>query len=232
MGKHHIQLAYNQHTSMNQIQNRRSHSRLKMTVFIKTFTILLVFFYSPQANASLKKFDPKTTPKFATANLAHHIHQWIAKTNPNSNSVYSPVSLYNVLASVYFGTGKKSETRKELQTHFNFKPEFNPEKYARRLGQLTQTKALETFNSYVFHKGNLRKDYAKELALLNFQEEKFKTFRKKEAKINKIVEKDTHGMIKEMFAPGSFDKTTSLVLLNTILFLGKWDESYGEFKKN
>ena len=38
-----------------------------------------------------------------------------------------------------------------------------------------------------------------------------------------MVEKDTDGMINDMFVPGSFDEQTSMVLLNTILFKGAWD---------
>jgi serine protease inhibitor len=59
-----------------------------------------------------------------------------------------------------------------------------------------------------------------------------KSFTGKEKKLNKMVEKDTNKMIKNMFPPGSFDEMTSMVLLNTILFKGKWDESRGEFKKS
>jgi serine protease inhibitor len=181
--------------------------------------------------AKKKNRSKETTPKFATAKLALNVDKWVAETKPNSNSIYSPVSLYNILASVYFGTGATSETRKELQEKFNFKPTFKPEKYAQKLGDMTRNKALETFNSYIFHKGTVKKDYAEELKMLNFKDEKFQTFVGKEGKINKIVADDTNNMIKNMFTPGSFDGTTSLVLLNTILFTGKWDERFGEFKE-
>merc|ERR1719203_1016427 len=96
---------------------------------------------------SKKNYNKETTPKFATAKLAYDIDQWLARTKPNKNSVYSPVSLYNVLASVYFGTGEGPETREELQKHFNFKPAFNPKQYAGKLGNMTKSKALETFSS-------------------------------------------------------------------------------------
>jgi len=180
-----------------------------------------------------KKFgkNKKTQPKFATAALALDIDKWIAETKPKSNSIYSPVSLYNVLSSAYFGTSENSETRKELAEKFNFKPDFNPTNYAKKLGDMTRNNALKTFNSYVFHKDNLNPIYEKELELLNFKNQEYESFVGKEAEINKIVTDDTDNMIKNMFAPGSFDGSTSLVLLNTILFAGKWDERFGEFKE-
>jgi len=175
--------------------------------------------------------QPETTPKFATATLALDIDNWLARTKPNSNTIYSPVSLYNILASVYFGTGENSKTREELRQHFHFKPEFTTKRYAQRLGDMTRNKALDTFNSYVFHRQNLKPAYHKELKMLNFKSVNYKSFVGKEGEINEIVEKDTNNMIKDMFQPNSFSGNTNLVLLNTILFMGKWDERFGEFSK-
>jgi len=174
---------------------------------------------------------PETTPKFATATLALDIDNWLARTKPNSNTIYSPVSLYNILASVYFGTGENSETRKELRKHFHFKPAFTTKKYANRLGDMTRNSALDTFNSYVFHQQNLKQSYHDELKMLNFKSVHYDSFVGKEGQLNKIVEKDTNNMIKDMFEPNSFSANTNLVLLNTILFMGKWDERFGEFSK-
>merc|ERR1719500_200301 len=92
-----------------------------------------------------QNYKLETTPKFATAKLAYHVDLWLARTKPNKNSVYSPISLYNVLASVYFGTGKDSETRKELQQHFNFKPEFSPQNYAKKTGRYDTIESFENF---------------------------------------------------------------------------------------
>ena len=172
----------------------------------------------------------KRKPKSATAELAFDIDKWIHKTSdPNVNSIYSPVSLYNILASVYFGTGETSETRKELQEKFNFKKKFNVKKYSKQLDAMTRHNALDNFNSYIFHKNNVKSQYARDVRFLNFKDKPLKTFIGKEKTINGIVKKDTDGMIKNMFAPDSFDEQTSMVLLNTILFKGAWDETLGIF---
>ena len=98
----------------------------------------------------INKFE--TFPKYATAELAFDIDKWIQKTSdPTANSIYSPVSIYNILASVYFGTGETSETRKELQEKFNFQKKFNVTKYSKELGAMTRHNVLDTFNSYLFH---------------------------------------------------------------------------------
>jgi len=171
----------------------------------------------------------ETSPKFATAKLALNVDKWMQQNDPIANTIYSPVSLYNILASVYFGTGENSETRTELQEKFNFKESFSPAKYSKKLGEMTKNDALDTFNSYIFHKNNVLPEYAAELASLNFKDKPLETFVGQEDMINGIIEKDTDDMIKNMFAPGSFDSQTSLVLLNTILFKGIWDGRFGKF---
>ena len=133
----------------------------------------------------------ETTPKFATAELALKVDKWMQQTDPTANSIYSPVSLYNILASVYFGTGKSSKTRTELQEKFNFKKDFNIRKYSKKLGAMTKHSALDTFNSYIFHKNSVNRDYARDLKSLNFNKKQFKNFVGKENMINGIVEKDT-----------------------------------------
>jgi len=172
------------------------------------------------------------TPQFATAELASDIDTWLANSRPKTfNSIYSPVSIYNILAGIYFGTTENSETRAELQEKFNFKSEFNPENYATKLAKMTESEVLKTFNSYVFHKANMTPVYENELEMLNFKKQRFDTFTGKEAILNEKVEDDTDGMIKDMFSPGSFDDMTSLILLNTILFDGEWDVTRGVFKE-
>merc|ERR1712173_484522 len=105
----------------------------------------------------------KTKPQFATAELALDIDTWLANSRPNSfNSIYSPVSIYNILAGIYFGTTENSKTRLELQEKFNFKPEFNPTNYATKLAKMTQSEVLKSFNSYVFHKANMTPVYEQE----------------------------------------------------------------------
>merc|ERR1711879_92931 len=130
-------------------------------------------------------------PQFATAELSQDFDEWIAATKPSTNSIYSPVSIYNILGGIYFGTDKRSETRSELQKNFNFKKNFNSTNYAKKLAKMTESQALESFNSYVFHKSKLRSDYKKDLQNLGFSDLKFKSFIGKEKKLNEIVEKDT-----------------------------------------
>jgi serine protease inhibitor len=171
----------------------------------------------------------ETSPKFATAELALNVDKWMRLNDPIANTIHSPVSLYNILASVYFGTGETSETRKELQEKFNFKKSFSPEKYSKKLGGMTRNDALDSFNSYIFHKNNVMPEYAAELASLNFKDKPLESFVGQEEMINELIERDTDNMIKDMFSPGSFDGQTSLVLLNTILFKGIWDGRLGKF---
>jgi len=173
-----------------------------------------------------------TRPKFATAQLSQDFDEWLTATKPSTeNFIYSPVSIYNILAGIYFGTGKSSETRAELQKNFNFKSNFTSTKYATELAKMTEGKVLDTFNSYVFHKEKLNPNYKKDLKILSFKNQKFKTFTGKEGKMNEIVKNDTAGLIKEMFSPGTFDDMTSMVLLNTILFKGMWDDTRGVFEE-
>jgi len=169
-----------------------------------------------------------TQSRNAVAEMAYKLDNYLAKTKPNQNTIYSPASLYNVLASVYFGTGENSATRKELQTVFNFDSEFQANQYAKVLGSMTQNKILENFNSYVFHKDNLNEDYKNDLKSLKFNDKLFDTFTGKEPIINKIVKDDTDGMIEQMFNTGDFSDLTELVLLNTILFKGMWEEKFDE----
>merc|ERR1711893_291623 len=92
--------------------------------------------------------DPKksSSPQFATAELASDIDAWLATSRPSTfNSIYSPVSIYNILAGIYFGTSENSETRLELQEKFNFKQKFNATNYATKLSKMTESEVLKTF---------------------------------------------------------------------------------------
>merc|ERR1712178_207524 len=100
-----------------------------------------------------------TSPRYATANLGNNLDLWLSQSAPKTNTIHSPASIFNILSAAYFGTNAKSETRRELQKKFGFKDDCaadgEVDNYAQKLGYMTRTNALETFNSYIFHKKSL-----------------------------------------------------------------------------
>merc|ERR1711884_728649 len=113
--------------------------KLLHTKFIPFLVIGLAF----SERIKTPKNKNAITPQFATAKLALDIDTWLANSRPNnSNSIYSPVSIYNILAGIYFGTSENSETRLELQEKFNFKQKFNATNYASKLSKMTKSQVL------------------------------------------------------------------------------------------
>jgi len=158
--------------------------------------------------------------------LAVDIDDWIATRRPGPfNSIYSPASVYTILAGVYLGISENSKTRLELQENFNFEPDFNAD-YINCLAKIAENKALDVFNSYVFHKSSLMPDYQKDIEILKFKKQQFATFSGKEDFLNNLVRKDTKGMIQKFLKPGSLGSNVELFLMNTILFNGKWEDAF------
>ncbi|XP_035408527.1 serpin B4-like isoform X2 [Cygnus atratus] len=189
----------------------------------------------------------------ANAKFCLDFFKELSKMKKNENIFFSPLSLSAAFGMVLLGA--RGNTLKQIEKVFHFgevltdatqRTRYPSEKCEEAGGVHSQFQALlaavgepspgcflTTANrlfgeiTYPFFQQYLdstKKFYRAELEAVDFK------YTKEEAreKINFWVENETKGKIKDLFAAGSIDPSTVLVLVNAIYFKGKWAV---EFKK-
>ncbi|XP_061569378.1 leukocyte elastase inhibitor-like isoform X2 [Cololabis saira] len=160
----------------------------------------------------------------------------LGDTDKTANIFYSPFSISSALAMVMLGArGNTAAQMSESLKTGDCKDDLHTS-FAQLLSQLNKSGApyvLSVANrlygeqSYQFVEdflGKTRKHYKAELECMDFT----KSYDAARLKINSWVEKQTHGKIKDVLAPGVVDGMTRLVLVNAIYFKGNWDKQFKE----
>ncbi|XP_035408528.1 leukocyte elastase inhibitor-like isoform X3 [Cygnus atratus] len=146
----------------------------------------------------------------ANAKFCLDFFKELSKMKKNENIFFSPLSLSAAFGMVLLGA--RGNTLKQIEKVFHF---------GEVLTDATQRTRYPSEKQYL---DSTKKFYRAELEAVDFK------YTKEEAreKINFWVENETKGKIKDLFAAGSIDPSTVLVLVNAIYFKGKWAV---EFKK-
>lgn len=152
------------------------------------------------------------------------------------NVMISPTSLATVLAMLLPGAGGQTATEMAKTLHTSLPGG----QFANALGALDSATVqrvlgdkadMQQFDSAWTQKGyELQQSYLKALAAafdtgmheVDFQGSP-ETARQT---INKAVQEQTNGLIKDLFAPGSIDTSTRLALTDALYFKAKWAETF------
>ncbi|XP_040403912.1 serpin B4-like isoform X4 [Cygnus olor] len=146
----------------------------------------------------------------ANAKFCLDFFKELSKMKKNENIFFSPLSLSAAFGMVLLGA--RGNTLKQIEKVFHF---------GEVLTDATQRTRYPSEKQYL---DSTKKFYRAELEAVDFKYTKEET----RGKINFWVENETKGKIKDLFAAGSIDPSTVLVLVNAIYFKGKWAV---EFKK-
>lgn len=176
--------------------------------------------------AAIKAQDAST----AVNGFAFDMYRSLA-IGKNINFVFSPLSIEPTFGMVALGA--KGATSRQLNRVFRFQ---NDSEFHAELGKLLQNMTLQSDHSVDITITNrmwvdesyrikrrftrkLRRSYHAKPARLNF------IGRSNDSRltINRAIEQDTHGKIKNLLPEGSLDEMTRLVLTNAVFFKGKWE---------
>lgn len=151
------------------------------------------------------------------------------------NLVFSPYSVYAILAMLSLGSDGK--TKQQIETALKWKGDEN---YLDSLSAIkasfikngkSSSKLEMANNGWVDAKLNVLKSFTRDTEKffgVAFSGEDFRDGESVRGKINKWVSANTGKQIPELFPVGSFDHTTKMVLANAIYFKGQWAMPFDE----
>ena len=142
------------------------------------------------------------------------------------NILFSPISIKTAFAMVY--EGADSETKKEFETVFNFKPDNSS--YYDELKQLKEVAKISN-SVWIQRKFDVLDSYIKTLKK-HFETEPYSTDflgnpKESADKINAWIESNTEGMIKKMVSAKDV-QDFKLALVNAIYFKEDWSVPFDE----
>jgi serpin B len=179
--------------------------------------------------------DQTHVPALVAGNtrFAFDLFHELVREQPDENLCFSPNSISTALAMVY--AGARGDTASEIAKAYHFDlPADQLHAAFNALDQLLEAPhefELVTTNAVWGQRGFpfvqayldlLARDYGAGLRLADFE----RAAEQERVKINRYVEQQTTGKIKDLFAPGVVDATTRLVLVNTIYFKGEWVQPF------
>ncbi|KAL4445559.1 hypothetical protein ABPG74_004633 [Tetrahymena malaccensis] len=153
----------------------------------------------------------------------------------NTNLIFSPASIYLVLAMTSIGSN--TETLQEFKNVLGFE---NPKQFAQQVRDATQilldqSQGVQTkiANKIYYGFTNLDEEYQKimqesfssSIEQVDFQ----KDYELSRVKINKWVESVTNDRVKDLIQPDSLSPSTLMVLVNAIYFNGKFDKQFPKY---
>jgi len=157
--------------------------------------------------------------------------------NTNDNVFFSPYSISSALEMTYEGARGKTAGEMQSVFHFNTDPNIRISSFAKLYSeinpknasyQLSTANALWAQKSYPFNVDYLKTIetyYGGKATNLDFiadTEGSRKT-------INSWVSSKTNDKIPELFAPGTLDQSTRMVLTNAVYFKGKWSDPFDKY---
>jgi len=201
---------------------------------ILLFPFLLVGFLKIQT-PSIKDYEAIVE---ANNEFALNLYKYYSQKFKNENILFSPFSISCGFAMLY--EGARGKTAEEIEKVFHFPKE----EKARREGYLYFFKNFRGKREFEksFHKISIanglwaQKDYpflknffkiAKNFYLGKVENIDFKGNPEGARRtINKWVERETKGKIRDLLPPRSIDKLTRLVIANSIYFEGIWENPF------
>ncbi|MCQ7614223.1 serpin family protein [Salmonella enterica] len=170
----------------------------------------------------------------SNTDFAFSLYQQLARKAPGKNIIFSPLSISCALA--FLSLGARGTTRSEIIQGLKFNLTQTPEEdihrgfghLLRTLGQPGQQLQLSTGSALFVQEQLQLLDAFKEAATARYLAQAFTTdFRAPEAAkelINDYVSKQTEGKIQDLIS--DLKRGTMMVLVNYILFKGKWKEPF------
>ncbi len=170
------------------------------------------------ASTSLREFAMSS----AINDFALKLHPEIQKEASHQNIIWSPASLYQVLAMV--GIGSNGETYAEMKGLLG-------DIKGAKLSALQNDEALSAFNRlYLQNNYEASAQYLHDLKQLFSLDVSYADFMTNPAQerenINNWVEEKTDRRISNLLPQGVITELTRLVLVNTILFKGTWAKEF------
>ncbi|MCD6168061.1 MAG: serpin family protein [Caldisericia bacterium] len=200
---------------------------------------LFVYPYSPKRppRADDTGFTKEGVQLVSDGNNLFSIDMYKKLSEASSGNVfYSPYSIFSAMAMAY--EGANGETYDEIKKVFHFpdKEKLRPNfaKIYNEINREVRDYELRTGNALWVqkdfplleeYKTTVEKYYGGKAANLDFVNE---TEKSRET-INKFIEEQTNGKIKDLISKGILDRYTRLVITNAIYFKGTWK---WEFKKS
>jgi serpin B len=191
--------------------------------------------------------NPSAAEVVASNEFAFDLYGELRRTKPSENLFYSPASITAALGIAYAGAGGETAEQIAKVMHLEGDAERVHMGMSRWLAYLESMASAKDFQlrvanrlwaqqGYKFLPDFLRitrEQYGAELGQVDFQ-------RQTEASrqsINRWVEQQTAGKIKDLLSPGAVDPRTRLVVTNAIYFKGDWQSPFkkertedGDFK--
>ncbi|XP_069586869.1 serpin B3-like [Ranitomeya imitator] len=175
----------------------------------------------------------------AVNNFSCDLLKEIAKSEPNKNIFYSPLSIATVLKMVMSGAGGNTKSQMEKVLHVSpecsslkeceeeLKSEIKElladqkcKKYQLKIvNRLFGDKAFTFIDQYV---QLLKNEYNAEVQTVDFKH----NAEAERQKINEWVKCLTNGKITELYEKGSLDESSVAALVNAIYFKGKWANKF------
>ncbi|MCD6371011.1 MAG: serpin family protein [Thermoplasmata archaeon] len=152
------------------------------------------------------------------------------------NIIFSPLSIWLAMAMLYEGANGSTAEEIAKVMHFPENKSLLRENilwFLENFANHTENYTLEIANSLWAQEGfPIKEDYIRilqEYYYAYFQFLNFSTNPERARKIiNTWIENETHGMIKDFFAPGEISPLTVAVLVNTLYFHGLWAHPFNE----
>ncbi|WP_371806734.1 serpin family protein [Candidatus Lokiarchaeum ossiferum] len=165
---------------------------------------------------------------YASNQFACDLYLEFAKFNEN-NIFFSPFSIFSALAMTYEGASGKTEEELLSVLHLSNNNELVPN-YAAVYNKLNQDKGQENlrmgnalwaqhdFPIFKDFSNRVEQSYGAKAANLDFE----KQTEKSRQTINRFIDEQTNGKIKDLLQKGDIGALTKFVLTNAIYFKGNW----------
>jgi serpin B len=204
---------------------------LLMISVVTASTILFFFPYTPREppNADDTGWTEDGVRELVKANneFALEMYSDLSK-NEKGNIFFSPYSIFSAFAIVY--EGARGKTADEIKSVFHFpeyeklRPNFaaiynNINKkgdYELRTGNALWVQ--QDFHLFDNYKDTVERYYGGKASNLDFYREPVESIKT----INKFIEEQTDGKIKDLIRPEDLSKETVLIITNAIYFKGTW----------
>ncbi|XP_075128081.1 serpin B11-like [Leptodactylus fuscus] len=151
----------------------------------------------------------------------------ITKTEKHKNIMCSPVSIYVALKMVMTGAGGKTKSEMEEDTEGLLSAIKALVNQTDKKYELTIANALfgdKGFNIQETYVQKLKSAFCAEIQAVDFKHRA----EEERKKINDWVKCKTNGKITELFATGSLNESSVMVLANALYFKGQWQEKFDE----
>jgi len=165
--------------------------------------------------------------------FAVDLYQELVK-NSTENLVFSPFSLYLTLCMIYEGVEGDTETEMKDVLHLISDDEVRRGSFAKVQNDLNNRRGrveMKVANKLWAQNGlDIEDDYekiVKERYFADIDDTDFNSDPSDAIKeINKWVEEQTNGKIKDILQPGSVDSSTLLAFVNALYFKGEWETQF------